>query len=822
MKQMKNIFLTGLLLLSAIGAGAQEAADSIKQSIGEMVPDTLIHEPVSVIDTIPYVLPEPHEVEQEEPDSVRQLREQMMQMYLESLGDSVGKYAPLTEPLLTSKITATARTFGDRIYLRWVPEDNVSWMFLRFGGLNILRDTKQQDEDGDWLPVKTDTLALNLKPLTLDEFTKKFNLDANSPNADEQAQLCAGVIYSDDYMKEGQTQDMPGTPGANLELNSEQDIAFAFAMMTAEWRPDLAQAMAVGFIDNTVKEGATYDYYIQPARWDFGGKILFEPGVITNLTNTSFVPRDYDIEISDTLVSPRRFNMLWIDPHHSAFEIDRREVLDNKANTTTEWVRINTRPYVSMVESEIKGGVLFSDSVDHNGTWEYRVFGHDSFGTLTKSSPVLRVYARDIEPPLPPELKYIVVDRPTDDHMSKVIAHVVWENPKEQYPDIKGYMVNYYREDVTSQQWQPLTPISMVTDLPLDSELISPTDTIASFDVTGMSTGMITLKAYDESGNESTALAQIIRLTDYKAPDAPDSLKCEVLDEGYALLSWQVTNPKDNDIAYFDIATANDSTHTFVPINYGGIKEPMYVDTLELDVNQKYIYYRVRAADYSGNIGEWSPYIRVMRPHRTPPSEPHLDASSHDDVKGMHMRWIVGMDADMTYHLLQRRIGEQGEWEVLARWDADSLAAIKTYAIEYDDNPRFEQEKRIYYRVESHNSTPYTTTSMAVSWMHRGPRFFDIALKLLGDFETQSKEVRLAWETGKLPKEVADIPYYYCVFRKAQGSDRWEYMGDVPQGEHDYNDSTLGKDEEAEYYISIRFKDGRESKPSNTIKIKRP
>ena len=813
MKQIRNIVMMGALLLPAAGAWAQE----------EEV-DTLSHQSIEVIDTVvklPYVEPNRTHVQEEEPDSVRERRQQLLNAYLESLGDSAGQYAPINGELYTSKIMATARTYGDSIYLRWVPEDHVSWLFLQSCGVNILRDTKQLDKEGYWNVVKTDTLALALKPLTMAQFQSRYDLDENSPKADEQAQLCAGVIYGEGYMKEGQTRDMPGTPGANMELNAEQDISFAFAMLNAEWRPDLAEAMAVGLIDRTAVRGETYDYYIQPAQWDFGGKIIFEPGVIENLENTPFRPRDYDPGITDTLVSPRRFTLTWNDAHHSGFEIERREVLDPKTNTVTQWERITDKPYLSMADIDVKGLILFSDSVDHDGTWEYRVFGHDAFGSLTQPSPVRRCYARDIEPPLPPEIKYIVVDRPTDDHMSKVIAHVVWENPSPQYPDIKGYILNYYRSDQNGERWQPVTPLDMATDQPMASELISYNDTIVSFDATGMSTGMITLKAYDEGGNEATALAQMIRLTDYKAPDAPDSLRCEVQPEGYALLSWQMTNPIDNDIAYFDVASANDSTHTFIPINQGGILEPMYLDTLELDVNQKYIYYKVRASDFNGNVGEWSPYIRVKRPHRTPPSEAHLDASSHDDLKGMHMRWIVGMDADMDYHLLQRRIGEQGEWVVLQRWDADSLAAIKNWAIEVDDNPSFEQEKRIYYRVESHNSTPHVTTSMAVSWMHRGPRYFDIALTLFGAYNETEKEVRLAWETGKLPKEVADVDYYYCVFRRAQGSDHWEYMTDAAQDAHDYTDSTLDKGEEAEYYISIRFKDGRESKPSNIVTVRR-
>ena len=229
-------------------------------------------------------------------------------------------------------------------------------------------------------------------------------------------------------------------------------------------------------------------------------------------------------------------------------------------------MRLNKKPYVSMVEqSDYEGLMVYSDSVPHVGTWEYRVLAHDAFGELTPPSPVHTAYARDIQPPLAPQLKYVVLERPDDsDPMSRVLAHVVWE-----------------------------------------------------------------------------------------------------------------------------------------------------------------IYYKVRAVDWSNNIGLWSPAIEVKRPHNTPPTAPHRDESWHNDLKGMHTRWIVGTDADMEYHLLLRRLGTEGEWQVLARWDADSIAATGSYAVEVDDNPPYDQEQRYYYMVESHNSTPYTAQSLAVSWLHQGPRVLD-------------------------------------------------------------------------------------------------
>ena len=703
-------------------------------------------------------------------------------------GDSL--ISPLTEPLLTSKLRLLTRTYGDRVCLRWLPEDYVSWRTLCQSGVNVLR---QHRESG-----QIDTLALELKPLTQKQFEAKY------PQSDSLAMIAMGTLYGEGRLGENQTREKPGTQGANVELNNEQDLSFAYAMLVAEWRPDLAEALAVGLTDRTAHRSQHYDYYIQPSTTDFGGRIIFEPGVEVNVENLLYKPQPYDPHLQYEQVSPRRIAVNWIDPHHSSYEVERRE------KGQTAWQRLNERPYISMVqETDIEGLSIYNDSVPHDGTWEYRVMGHDAFGTLSEPSPVLTAHARDIEPPRAPQLKYIVIERPDDDKPSgRVLAHVVWQLSDSLENDLQGYLVHYYNERLTGHQWRPM-----------GDELVSPRDTMTTIDVTGLRTGMLCVMAYDNSGNTGQSLAQLIRITDYKAPAAPDSLRAIVLPTGHVILSWQ-PRPEDNDIDYYDVAFANDSTHNFLLANEGGIHDPMYVDSLALDVNQKYIYYKVRAVDTENNFGDWTPILQVLRPHDSPPTAPHLDESWHNDQQGMHMRWIVGTDADMTYHELRRRLGQDGQWEVIARWDADSLAAAGSYAVVVNDNPPYDQEKRYYYMVKSYNSTPYTSSSLAVSWLHQGPHFLDIPISLTGAWVAHEGLVRLTWD-AKVDASLAGLDYYYCVFRKSPGDKRFRYVLNVDKNTFDYSDRKLQEGQEAQYYISIRFKDGRESRESNVVKVKR-
>jgi len=605
--------------------------------------------------------------------------------------------------------------------------------------------------------------------------------------------------------------------GRTMEYSSEQDVAFGFAMMVAEWRKDLAEAMAVRFTDSTAVVGMTYDYYIQPTVWDNGGMLLFEPGVAEDVVNKPYSPEPYRALITDSVAPKRHITLRWHDKSHSSFEVERRLLQDMEGNNVEGlWERITTKPYASMITDPTDEDLCaIADSVPVLGVWEYRVMGYDAFADLSRPATAHRVVVYDLDPPSPPELKYIVIERPEQDPMATVKAHVVWQK-QEQEPDLVGYCINYSNYRLTGGEWRTL-----------NDEMIPPTDTIYTIDATKLITGMLCISAFDESGNESRSLIQQIRLQDYNPPAAPDSLRAEIVmpspdslvamnqQYAYAILRWQPL--PDEDISYYDIAFANDTTHQFVIRNEGGIRTTNFIDSLALNTNQRYIYYKVRAIDQSANIGPWSHWLQVERPHVTPPTQPHLGASNHTDEEGMHMEWIVGMDADMKYHVAYRRIGDDGPWDIIGRYDADSLKT-QDYRIIIDDNPSFDRERRYYYYVESYNASPYTSKSLAVSFLHKGPKVWNVGIELAGDYMEKDKQTRLVWVPSQLP---FDAPYYWCIYRKAPGEDKFQFLISQPAEDTEYADELLHEGQQAEYYVMIQWRDGRQSTPSNVVKVKR-
>lgn len=682
--------------------------------------------------------------------------------------------------LVRSQMHLMARAYGDSIVLRWAPEDYVSWKYLNRFGYDLYRVGNSEE---------IDTLARGLKPLSKDDMLSKYARE------DSLAAMAAELTWGNGRMKYNQTRNLPGSIGALVEMSEEQNMIFGFAVLISEWRPDLANDMAMRWVDRDVKKGEHYEYVLRPTVWDEDSTIIFQPGIL-DLENTGYKPQPFDIEITDSLTSTYGLTLEWPLENYSSFEIERRDSIHG-------WRRLNSRPYVPFLKDGLdQTTALFGDAVPMTGTYEYRIFAHDAFGDLTAPSPVHKVKITDTDPPIPPMLKYIVIDRPEQDPSAKVMAHIFWTKDSLE-EDFIGYMPLYYNERVTGKEWKPLL-----------NQPLARTDTTCVVDVTGLSTGMLVIAAYDRAGNMSASMPQQLRVEDMKAPEPPKNFRAEVHDDGTVELAW--TAPSD-DVAYYQIAFANDTTHMFMILNEGGIVDTTYVDTLALDVNQKYIYYKVRATDYSTNEGEWTEALQVERPSLVPPSVAHLDSIWHD-ADGINMRWIAGREATMSHHLVYRQLKGDTKWEVIARCDADSVKAAGDI-IDIFDNPPYNRTRRYRYAVESFTTRGLSSgKSLIYTVLHQGSVLLKGEIDLMGRYVEDGKVTRLTWDV-KNADDVTD--YYFSVYRKAANDDMFRFVTTVTKDNPLYEDALLKPGERAEYYVKMVCKDGRRGTPSNIVTIER-
>ena len=90
----------------------------------------------------------------------------------------------------------------------------------------------------------------------------------------------------------------------------------------------------------------------------------------------------------------------------------------------------------------------------------------------------------------------------------------------------------------------------------------------------------------------------------------------------------------------------------------------------------------------------------------------------------------------------------------------------------------------------------------------------------MGDYDVKNKQTKIVWETdGNLPYKGE---WYFCVYRKGARDTRHKFLMSVSDNERMFQDYLLSPGESAEYFVRIRYKDGRATTDSNIIVVTAP
>lgn len=685
-------------------------------------------------------------------------------------------------------IKAIGRAYGDSVVLRWAIPSYPEWEYMNFHGYDVYR--VNDDAPG----FSLDTLATRLKPISLEKFKKCY-----PDTTDSLAYMAMGAIYGSGDMTPEMTNYEPGTIGAFTEMEQDQKTRLMAAHLAAEWRPDLAQAMGLRFVDRTPKKGVTYSYFIVPSVTDTTGQLFIMPAQVEHIKNEKYKPQPYDIQITDSVLGHGSVELSWNDTINGTFEIYTRPT------GTSEWRKVNNRPYAPPLSSEIKGDdVIFEHTHGLTGDFDYAIQAHDAFGDLTPMSRPITVHFPDMQPPRGPEITRIEIDRPGEHLWDKVYATIYFHKDTIE-DDFVRYIPMYHNDRDSLKQWRLLS-----------DQYISPTDTMVRIDVSNISTGMITMAAVDTAENIGYSFPRLLRIRDAKPPVAPTNIKAFPALDGSIAIMWDM--PDSLDVHYYDVLYANARDHVFNLANHKHVIPKSFTDTVATDANERYIYYTVRAVDWAGNEGACSDTIAVLRPNPTPPSKAHLD-SAWVDNKMIHTRWVGGGDEIISHYNVYRRKEGAHDWQLLKSFNGDSLKA-NGYFMQVDDAPDGPVNQRYEYAVEtvslwdiSSGQTPVFSAKLNYD------KVVNVPLKLLGDYNENNKSVKLAWEMQNMPTNTS---YYFCLYRKRADEKSFRYMTDIPREKRYYFDPSLAPGETAEYYVSIRFDDGRQSLKSNFLSVSAP
>lgn len=685
----------------------------------------------------------------------------------------------------TYSIGALSRAYDDRVAFRWAPNEYVPWHVLNSAGYLVLRMGYAQDQ------VTDDTLAV-VKPWPLEKFKQHF-----APE-DSLAGIAVQLIYGGAETRLGQS-DAPMDANAIMEVYDEQQSVVGMAVMVSELRPDLAEAMGLMYVDRTARKDMSYMYVIKANLPD--SVMPISGAAIVGVQLGQWKPEPLEVTVIDSLMPPASALIYWSKGPYSAYDIERQ---DSEGGA---WKKLNDNPYVMMEavgsnQPETNGMNMFQDAHLKPGTYSYRITGYDSFGDKTLPSEPYQLTMIDMIPPQVPSLKNIVVDHPDERHAYATIYFHV----DTVEADLKGYLPLYRHERVKDGEWYPLT-----------TEFTAPGDSVIRVDVSGLPTGQLSIAAYDVAGNQGASVPQMILLEDYLPPSPPTNVRANVFPDGYLELRW--TPSPEPDVAFYEVFSANDSTHVFMNLTDDQQTDTLFVDSLALGLNQAFIYYKVRAVDFAGNSSADSEMLRVSRPNFIPPSVCRADSVWMTDEE-VGIWWVQSNEIDLDYHRLFRKQENEELWTLMGVYKADSLRQTRNI-IRFTDHPKPDMKERYIYAMETYNLTGVTSgLSQLQTFLFRGPRIISIPLKLMATYDSEKKETKLAWETGKVPDYGCD--WYYCVFRKGSDDTDFKFILSAKNDEPTYNDFLMRNDKKAEYYVTVQYEDGRRSRPSNVVTVTAP
>lgn len=676
-------------------------------------------------------------------------------------------------------VRVLARAKGDRVLLRWAPDEFAPWYLANKHGYNILRMGKEG---------KIDTLQKALKPYTLEQLKTRFEPD------DSLAGAAAQMLYG----KGTELNEAIGIDGAEgiMQVYEEQQTRYAYAMLLAEVRPDLAEAMAMMYVDKTAAKGAEYTYVITTNIPEKELNMSYQPVIVKNVKEK---PLPYEPVITDSMgVDGRSIRLFWSrTPQFSTYDIERQ-------GENGEWIKLNERRFMTLFTQEDESTVqnIFEDIDLEPGTYRYRICGYDSFGEKSEYSKVHTAQLLDVIPPTAPVIVQFNVERPTE---NTIMADVIWEKNIIE-PDFMGYNVYYYNAQVDSV-W-----------VKLNERLLDPEMRSFRCEVTFLGTGHVTVVAVDTLNNSSAAMPQELFIADFTPPTAPKGLEYVMSPTGSVIIKWK-KNPEP-DVAGYHLYYANDSTHTFLQKSGKIISSPMVFDTLSVtNVTQRYTYYRVKAFDFSGNESAFSEILAVKRKNYDPPRPCRID-SVWQDTKRVYMTWFPSSEEDAEKFYVYRRMHGEEINSLINILTKDSIRNGRLFVI---DSPKPNNKKRYYYHIETMNETGVTSKpSNETSFLFKGETTLPLKIRMGAAYRNDDEQVHIGWDITGITRELLDAGLYICLYKKWNDDDIFRFVKSLNIDETSTVDSYMSPGDKAEYRLRVRSKDGCISPYSNMVEVTVP
>ena len=622
-----------------------------------------------------------------------------------------------------------SKAFEDSIVIRWAPENAVAWNLCRDSGYEVTRIDYSDPQH----PVNLLLTAQAFKPMTLEQM--KATLDRN----DKYAAIAAQAMYGNDFRM---TKEEPGSFAEKVKQgHNAMNFRFSFAMQAADFSAPVASALALRWVDKTVKKGGKYVYLIT-VRAD--GKNYVVDSAATLVINikkvTNAVPEGLKAFGFD-----RRVELHWNRRQMGNFSAYYIERSDDEGKT---FHTLNKLPFYAPDQTPAAGKndtvqhkialllrdhQVYFDSIPQDyKTYFYRLRGINAFAELSSSSLAVEIQGRDLTAPVPP-----VIDSAKNISGNKI--KISWTQRKAS-PDLAGYFIS--RSNSVKGPFYPLSKTM------LDKNIKSFTDTAALPHLPNY----YVVVAVDTARNLSASSAYAGYLTDTIPPKAPIRLAGNIDSNGVVHLHWAAN--KEPDLKGYKVYYAYNPQYEFSQLTEEPITDTSFTDTISTKSLNRNIYYELVAVDKSNNHSTYSSPTQLKKPVVVPPSAP---VATHISVKKtrVDIDWIESRSEGAAGYEIYR-MDPGHEWKTIAKlnqqWHASSVHFTDTTISPNTD---------YYYSAETIDGSSglHSTRSFVVHARSKVSNTLPAPDDMKTVFDAKQNAIKLNW------KYTDDGDYYFIVYR---------------------------------------------------------
>ena len=688
----------------------------------------------------------------------------MMMFCVFALRTNAQQNKPTDSIKYVNKLLVLGKYMGDSVVLRWTTANYPLWMAVRKAGVDVYR--AEFNAVTNALDNQKKLTTLPLKPMTLEEMKNHFS------KTDTTAAMIAQVMYGG--MNNGK-QDTENLENLDL-LEAEQSNRFVYATYLADLYPNIANAIALRFVDKTAVKGKQYYYYLK-SDFKTPGIVFEESGT---LVNTTAYIKPEKLQSLDGMGLDRSVRLFWSrlegEGRYTAYQIERKDG-SRSFSTRTSNPFINPNNPKDDTDDE---AIVFMDSIPQNYVpYQYRVRGITAFGEHGDWAEIT-VKGRDLTPPSMP------VNVIAASQGGKKVK-ITWKMPTKG-KDLAGFVIG------RSENYEgPYSPV--------DDQLYSVNDTVA-FDLNANihQRNFYLVSAIDTAGNAARSLPAYSVIVDSIAPAKPIGLTATIDSLGVVKLHWPMG--KEEDLAGYNIYRANSSKEEFSVINNAQVQDNNYMDMVDINSLTKDAYYKIVAFDKSNNPSEYSDIVSVKKPDYIPPVAPQITDFWVEENQ-VKLKFMPSNSSDLKEYYVYRKVDTT----------FDKIATLlKSDSIFVD--LKLPQNELLWYTMVAVDSAGLLSEQAFPQRITLPIKGAELPNLMLSAKKTE-KGVVISWDKSVHLPNGAKLMLY-----KSYEQNPLEQYQLIENFNDDFIDLEVEKDKTINYMVKLQLPNGSSSSFSNKIEVR--